>query len=171
MPISYRHRHRAFSIIAQRRRVAVSLLAHVWGVLLGTEGQRYYVVDIVNAGAELAILKAVQIVHGSIVPNPEFPVEYSLNGGGRTRIWIESAERERVWFRFEWVTPRDRRFEYAGWRPLINGDQTEAGQAWVASNLRSGKRPRLRLYRDWRPRRVDPEHAANERMRVTWGKS
>ena len=161
-----------FQILAGKRRANVELLVHAWSKAEDkNQGLNFIVVDIINAGESLAILKSLQVVGGEIAPNPAYPVQAALVGGGHTRIWIDTDNPEKVWFRFEWVRPRDRRFEYAAWRPLINGDQLAFGRKWVESNRRSGARPNLRLIRDRWPRAVDPDHVSRERMRVSWGKS
>lgn len=115
------------------------------------------------------MLESLQIVNGNLVPNPNFPVNPSIPAGGSTRIWIEAADVLEVWFRFVWVTPKDGRFIYASWRPMINGDESEIARRWLPSNLRRPRRTLLTAwYFDRRPRAVDPAHHAFGRMRVSW---
>lgn len=158
-----------YEYIVRRRRISVAFLSHSWGVVQDAGASRtYYVVDIVNAGGQLAILSNFEVVNGSIVPNPDFPVGYTLSGGGKSTIWIDAPDPMRVWFRWTWVTPEDKRFEYCAWRPMVNGDQSEVARKWDAANLRNtgGRFPRS-IYFDRRPKPVDPDNAAFGRIRVT----
>jgi len=159
-------------VLARRRRITVALFAHAWAIATHERGDKFVVVDIVNAGGEIAVLESVQIVNGTIVPNPEFPILPSIAAGGTIRIWVDAPNVLEVWFRFIWVTPKDGRFLYAAWRPMINGDQSEIAKKWAASNLR---RPRRTIFNsfllDRRPRQVDPDHHAFGRIRVSWNES
>lgn len=159
-----------YQIIAQRRRITVSLLNHSAGRAEDRAlAKTYWVMDIVNAGGELAIVTSLQIVGGELVPNPAFPMKGPIDAGGSTRIWIDAPDPREVWFRYEWVTPRDGRFAYAAWRPMLNGDQTDISRKWDGSNLRKPHRNLLnRWFFDRWPQPVDPDHHAFGRILLSW---
>lgn len=68
----------AYEYVVRSRRIAVALVSHSWAVA-SDESAKYYVVDIVNVGGQLAILVEMEVVNGTLVPHPEYAVNYSLD--------------------------------------------------------------------------------------------
>ncbi len=158
-----------YELVQRSRRVAVSLVVHCPAIASHEDGRLFFLVDIVNVGGELAIVKQLQVVNGVIEPHPDFQMGVALQPGSSHRIWIATPDETKVWFRFEWMRPVDTRFNYVAWRPMLNGDETEVSRKWDKSNNRVARRTWLhRLLLDRWPKAVHPDGVAFGRIRNSW---
>jgi hypothetical protein len=159
-----------YQLVAARRRITVSLICHFWANAINDATGQVggFVVDIVNAGGELAVLVSIQVVGGAVLFIPQEPINAAIPAGGKQTIFVTSDKPRDVWLRFHWVTPQDRRFEYAAWRPMMNGDQTDVSRQWMDDNLRNRRRWWTAWYYDRRPTPVQRGSWAFGRIRSTF---
>jgi hypothetical protein len=98
-----------YQLVAARRRITVSLICHFWANAINDATGQVggFVVDIVNAGGELAVLVSIQVVGGAVLFIPQEPINAAIPAGGKQTIFVTSDKPRDVWLRFHWVTPQD----------------------------------------------------------------
>ena len=156
----------AHELISGARRVQGSVfVVHGWAVVHDDSLRRPgYVVDIMNVGGAPALLTSLYLINATVILDPEFRVKHWLAPGDTMTLKLDSDDPTTVWFRFQWVSPSDRRYVSASWQVLQQG--TELHSKWKAA-YDKGRNARWpwTLIEEFRPKVVGPGGVQAARIR------
>lgn len=132
----------------------------------GVSGKPVHIADITNVGGAPVLITALVVVNGAILPDQEMRVKYWLAPGESMTVAVQTADPAMTWFRFQWVSPSDRRFTFGSWQVLEQG--TPLHQQWRESYERTRGRPWFMApFKGFWAHKVGPGDDARTAVRIT----